>query len=304
MVITIFGDNEYLIKTELNKLTSGFKTKHGDLSVETFNSDSDLNRLSEAVNNIGLFSSDKLVILNELSGLKEFSESFESLLSNVPNSTSVIVVEPKLDKRLSLYKYLSTKTDFRNFSALEPNALNNWMADYVKSLGGSISLADARYLSERAGVNQLKLANEVDKLVLYDKNISRESIDLLTEDSYQNNIFQLIEAAFSGKAKTASKILINLRQQKIEPPQIIATLTWQLNLLAVVKFAEDLNPLQIAKDFKQKPFVINKARQLADQISQAKLKYIIEKLFKIDFNSKNINTDTDESLANFILELS
>ena len=105
---------------------------------------------------------------------------------------------------------------------------------------------DARYLVERVGTNQQLLANEIEKLALYDKDISKESIDLLTEETPQSTIFELLEAAFAGNHRKVQTLYAEQRAMKVEPPQIIALLAWQLHILAIIKTAGDRTPETIA----------------------------------------------------------
>ncbi|HSX47321.1 MAG TPA: DNA polymerase III subunit delta [Patescibacteria group bacterium] len=297
------GDNFFLLKAELKKIVEDFKVKNNDLAVINFDQDSDLDLIYQAVKTVDLLSENKLIILSELSLNKEFNQKIEEFLVDVPENITLILVEPNLDKRSVYYKTLSKNTEFKNFFTLTSDKTSYWINEYVKENGGSILPVDANYLSERAGLNQLKLKQEIDKLLLYSSNITKESINLLVEDDYKNSIFQLIDAAFSGKVNQALEILTNLRKQKIEPAQIIATLVWQINILAIVKFAQNKSIQQIATESNQKPFVINKSSYLASRINIPELKDIISKLLGIDIASKSLKFDSEEALKNFILEL-
>jgi DNA polymerase-3 subunit delta len=303
MLVTLSGDNDYLIKQELSTIVSDFKKANGDLAIESFESDSELSAINEAINNVNLLSPDKLIILRQLSDNKDFVGQIDKILEGLPSGTNLVLVEPNLDKRLSIYKTLVKLTDLKAFTSLKDNDELRWVVKYATDNKAKITNQDARHLIDRAGNNQLKLAHEIDKLLLYDSNITKETIDLLVEDNYQNNIFQLIDAAFSNKLNSALSILGNLRSQKIEPPQIIAMLAWQLNIISIIKYAGNKEPAEIAKDSKQNPFVINKNRAVANKISLDKLKRIANQLFTIDLSSKTNKTDVDEALLNFILEL-
>ncbi|MGC1177308.1 MAG: hypothetical protein WA843_04520, partial [Candidatus Saccharimonadales bacterium] len=167
----------------------------------------------------------------------------------------------------------------------------------------SLSTADARYLVERVGVNQQLVSNELEKLLLYDATISRKTIELLTDPAPQSTIFQLLEAAFAGNTKTVLKLYAEQRAQKVEPPQIIAMLAWQLHVLAIIKTAGDRSTDQIAQEARLNPFVVRKSQGIARSLSLADLKNLIADLLKIDIVTKRTTTDPDEALQHYLLKL-
>ncbi len=70
---------------------------------------------------------------------------------------------------------------------------------------------DAKYLVMRVGANQQTLSNELAKLLSYDKAITRQTIDLLTEQTPQSTIFELLDAAFAGNSKKAMELYAEQR---------------------------------------------------------------------------------------------
>ncbi len=148
------------------------------------------------------------------------------------------------------------------------------------------------------------LASELEKLLLYDPIITRQTIDLLTDPTPQSTIFQLLEAAFAGNSKQAIKLYKEQRSMKVEPLQIIAMLSWQLNVLAIIKTAGDRSTQDIAKQAKINPYVVSKSQGIARKLSLDELKSLIKDLLEIDIASKRTNIDIDEALQLYILKLS
>src|SRR5207302_5372047 len=103
-----------------------------------------------------------------------------------------------------------------------------WLSETAKARNATLNPSDASYLVERVGLNQQLLANELDKLLLYNPQITRSSIDQLTDPTPQSTVFQLLEAAFAGRTKQALDLYAEQRGLKVEPQQIIAMLAWQL----------------------------------------------------------------------------
>ncbi|HXR50083.1 MAG TPA: DNA polymerase III subunit delta, partial [Verrucomicrobiae bacterium] len=205
---------------------------------------------------------------------------------------------------LSYHRFLKKATGFREFPELDQNGLARWLTDMAKERNGSLSPGDARYLVERVGANQQLLANELEKLLLYNAKITRETIDLLTDPTPQSTIFQLLEAAFVGNKRRALELYAEQRALKVELPQIIAMLTWQLHILVIIKTAGDRSADDIAKEAKLNPFVIRKSEGIARNLTLAQLKQLIADLLKIDVRSKRESIDPDEALQHYLLNLS
>ena len=158
-------------------------------------------------------------------------------------------------------------------------------------------------VAERIGMNQQLLATELDKLLLYDPTITRTTIELLTEPAPQSTIFELIEAAFGGDSNRALALYRDQREQKVDPAQIIAMLTWQLRVLALIKTAARRSPDAIAKEAKLSPYVVRKSLPVAARIGLERLKQLITDLLSIDSRSKREHIDLDEALQQYLLTL-
>jgi len=305
MIKTLTGENSFAWQKILREQVDKFVAEFGDLALQRIDGEeAEFSTIQEALTSLPFLSNKKLVVLRSPSKNKDFLEHVEQVLANISETTDVIIIEPKLDKRLSYYKYLKSKTDFQEFNELDINGQSTWLLARAKQLGGSISSNDARYLAERVGLNQQLLGNEIEKLVLYNPAVTRQTIDLLTDETPQSTIFQLLEAAFSGNNRKALKLYQEQRALKVEPQQIVAMIAWQLHVLAIIKYAGDRSIDEIAKDSKLNPYVLRKSQAIADGLKLAELDYLVEQLLDIDAKSKSTSIDIDEALKNYLLRLS
>lgn len=293
-----------MLNVELRRLVNGFVKEYTDMGLERFDGEEvEYDRIREALESLPFLASKKMVVLRAPSANKEFVEKAEKLLAEVPETTDVIIYEPKLDKRSVYYKYLKKSTEYKEFNDLDEYGLSKWLVDRAKMGEGSISQSDAKYLVERVGSNQQLLDNELQKLLSYEPKISKQSIDLLTEPSPQSTIFQLLDAAFSGNNELMLKIYKEQRASKVEPQQIIAMLAWQLHILAIIKTAGDRSDEQIASEAKINPFVVRKSRNIIKEITLTKLKDLIINLTKLDLNLKTTTIDADDAVQAYLLNI-
>lgn len=301
MIVTLSGENYFLLNAELNKL----KAKLGDLGVQSINGrEVELQEVKLELSSYSLFSEKRLIILYEPSEIKGFEEFVTELEDITPDSTTVAIIEHTLDKRKSYFKYLQSNTDFKNFSKLNTPMLVSWAQKYATELGGKLSSTDANYLLDRAGDDQLLLSQEITKLILYSPTVTKDTIDIMTEQSTTSNIFELLDAAFSLNTKKALKMYGDQRIQKVEPQEILAMLSWQLNSLAVYMTSKNFDNSEILSKSSLSPFTLNKARQIATKISFGELKTLVRDLANLDLRSKSATYDLDEGLKNFIVGLS
>jgi DNA polymerase-3 subunit delta len=304
MITTLTGENDVARQTELQKIVADFVAEHTDMALERLDGEeASYERMHEAVQSLPFLSSKKLVVLRRPSANKEFTEQFEQFVGDIAETNDVLLVEPKLDKRLAYYKALKKHTEFHEFPVLDANGLMRFLGEYARSKGGALRPGEARLLIDRVGLNQLTLQHEVDKLLAYDLNITRDSIEQMTERTPQSTIFELLDAAFAGNTKRALAMYHEQRALKVEPQQIIAMLVWQLYILALVKTAGQRDSSAVAREAKLSPYTVQKSQNLARNITLPKLKKLVADLRTFDVRLKSEGLSADEVVQYYLLNL-
>lgn len=304
MISTLTGENDVERSAELRRMLAQFEAEHGDMAIERLDGEeASYERMLQAAQGLPFLAARKLVVLRAPGANKEFAEKFEDFPKEVAETNDVVIIEPKLDKRLSYYKQLKKLTEFQEYKVLDAHGLSRFAADYVKEQGGTLSAADARMLVERVGTNQSILRFELDKLLAHHPDITAKTIEMLTEKSPQSTIFDLVDAAFAGNTDRAMKLYDEQRSLKVEPQQIIAMLGWQLHVLAVVKTAKERSVDEIAREAKLNPFVVRKAQGLTRHIPFARLKELVTMLREFDVRTKSEGVIADDVVRYYLLQL-
>lgn len=304
MVVVLTGSNSFALKAELKKLIDDFEARHGEFGVERIDAaETELGRLIETVSSLPFLASRRLIILSDPSKNKLLGENIEQFLDAVSDTTDLIIIEAKFDKRLSLYKTLKKQTDLKEFNELDERAMSAWLASEAKERGGQISLADANYLLQRSGLNQMSLSNELDKLLAYEPEVTRQSIDLLIEPLPQGSVFDLLDAAFAGRRAKAMKLYEDQRRQQVEPQAIMGMIAWQLHVLAVVKFNDKGGPEAIASRSKLNPFVVRKTLGLSKNMTAQQVRNLIKRALELDIRLKSEQIDADDAVQHFLLTI-
>ncbi len=304
MIISLVGNNSFVIRQRLDQLISKFVEKYGELALEQFDGEEDeLQTTIDGLQSLPFLAKKKLVVVRNGGLNKEFAEAAEQIISSIGDSTDVIFYEPQIDKRTAYFKMLKSQTRFEEFSELDAHNLAKWLVEKAKNQGGQLGFADASYLVERLGTNQSLVANELEKLLIYNTHITHENIDLLIEPTPRSKVFDLLDAAFAGHKEQALRLYDEQRAQKVEPQAILAMIAWQLQQIAIAKMAGDRSVTEVSRDSGMKEYPLRKAKNLADKISDNELKKMVSEALDIDWRGKTTALDMDEALKTYIVSL-
>jgi DNA polymerase III subunit delta len=298
------GSNSFALKNELHKITTEFIKTYGDFGLERIEAaEIEFGRLLENVASLPFLAQRRMIILSDPSANKSINERIDNLIAAVADTTDLIIVEAKFDKRLTLYKTLKKKASVKEFAELDERVLPKWLVDEAKVRGGGLTLSDATYLVQRVGANQMALHNELDKLLTYQPVITRATVDLLTELEPQSSVFDLVEAVFSGNTKKAINLYQDQRKQQVEPQAIMGMLAWQMHILAVVKANEKLGPDGIASAAKLNPYVVRKTMYLTSSKSLRDIKDLVKRVLDLDIRLKSEAVDADEAIQHLLFTI-
>jgi DNA polymerase-3 subunit delta len=304
MVFSLTGNNTFALRNRLNDIVEMFTKEYGELALERIDAEEvEAQVILDALQNLPFLAAKKMVVVRNLSQNKEGAEKIEQIINAAKEDTDLILYESSIDKRTAYFKTLKSKTQLEEFSELDAHGLAKWLVEEAKKRGGELKAADAGYLVDRAGTDQALISNELDKLIIYNPKISRQNIDLLTDPLPQSKVFELLDAAFSGRKSRALELYEEQRAQKVEPQKILAMIAWQLQLLALTKYADGKSTAAIARDVGMNPYPISKAANLSHKLDEEKFNSMVKFACEIDLKSKTKTYDLDEALKTYITTL-
>lgn len=304
MISVYSGNNWFKIKQEIDLQIQKFLETNDRMNIERFNGlEADFNQIMGALTSVSLFTESKLVIIDTLSAQKKATENPGEFFSRIDDYTSLIVIEQTVDKRSIYYKYLKKLPGFKEFNQMDEASLAKWTIDYVSSKDGNIAPSDARYLVERVGVDQSNLENELIKLVQYNKQVTRDTIDLLTDELPTSTIFTLIETAFSGDLKKALQFYEEQRAMKVEPQAIFGMLVWQMHIVSVVSASKNKDISRLSSETGINSFVLGKAKRIADRLGKQGVIEFLDFMANIEKTSRSQTYDFDDAMRLAIVKL-
>jgi DNA polymerase-3 subunit delta len=302
MIVTFIGDNGHAREQAAKEFTASFVNLHGAVAVDKLaGEDIDMATLTEAVSTVPFLSARRLVVVRDLGSNKDLAENIETICKNVADTTDLIIVESHLDNRSKYLTNLKKVTEVREFTHLQGEELVTWVVEQAQKLKGQIARNVAVALIDRVGVNHQLLMNELAKLILFEPQITPETISQLTVRSPQSSVFAMLDSAFAGDTAKALKLYSEQRALGMEPIAILGMIIWQLHILNIVKSAGSINPNEIASEAKLSPFVVRKNLGTARRISSQKLEHLLDLTIETDKMLKQTSANDDDALQALIM---
>ena len=301
MILAFIGDNGHAREQAAREFIDGFIGVHGTVAVDKFNGDElDSATLSDAISSIPFLSERRLVVVRDLSVNKQLAEQIDTIAPVVADEVDFIIIEGHVDGRSKYLSSLKNVAEVREFTHLEGDELVGWLVSQAATAGGSLSPKVAAVLIDRVGTNQQLLANELNKLLLFNPNITIDSVTELTAYMPQSSIFAMLDAAFSGRIADALQLYNEQRVQGMEPQAILAMVVWQLHALTLVKAGHNLSVADIASQAKMSPFVVRKNQTNARRLSDHKLVQLLEQAIKTDRLLKTSRVNSDDAIQTLL----
>lgn len=299
MTILITGTNAYAIRQATKDLIAA----HPNASLERVDAEAlKPNDMPQLLSGASLFSSEKLVIIDELSRNKIIWSTLDELLTTVPDETTLLLIESSPDKRTRAYKWLQKNAEVRELKDLDERGATHWLQAEARSHAANLSPEVALYFVQYVGLDQWRLKGELDKLILAERPITKELIQDIAEPHPQATAFELLDAAFGGDQQTLERILAIVSRSE-DPYKFFGLLASQVFALAAVKAAGSRRPDEIAKDMALHPFVVRKLGSLASRLSQAQVDVIVEALANGDEQLKTTGAEPWSLIGRLLLSL-
>ena len=293
-----------MIDQELARIRDSFlKNQGAEMDIVYLNSDSISSEdLISRVSNYSLFGGKQLYILRRPFQIEGFEKEAAKIGEVIPDATMLVIVDPKTTDKSKQAKLLRSIGTVRVYNSVKGGQLERWIIDYVKEKGGKVDLSNARHLIERVGEDDLAVKSEIDKLMLYDKEISRETIDQLVDKSAQSVIFNLLDSAFTGHPKYACELYEDQIRSGAEPEYVLNMLAWQMSLIAACKTAKSRSVNDISSDMKISSYSLGKAMTQSSRLEITDIRRIIARLAEMDISSKTGEYELSEAIKNFLLD--
>jgi DNA polymerase-3 subunit delta len=245
-------------------------------------------------------------------GSREALERWRGLADyaqRMPDTTTLVLVDEELSGDSNpLLKALKSAGQVREFRALRPGAVLQWILERAQNQGIDISPAAARLLADLVGNNLWVLASELAKLAAYAQGRRIEGADVrsLVSEARQVNIFAMVDAIVERRAGVALRLLRQLKMAGAEGGYLLAMVVRQYRLIIQARemMTAGLSTREIGQQLGiASEFVLQKILDQAQRYSLSRLKAAYRRLLEADVGVKRGHYDEELALELLVHDL-
>ena len=196
----------------------------------------------QAADSMSIFSEKKIIDLRLPSGKPgtEGSKALVNYCARLPEDTLLLITAGKLEASAKKSKWLTTLEKQGVAIQVWPLAgadLVQWVQQRMQKRGLSTDKMGLRVIAGRVEGNLLAASQEIEKLyILYGPGqLSEQQIEEAVADASRYDVFNLVDAALSGRVERVLKILSGLQHEGIAAPIVLWALTREIRNLIHIK---------------------------------------------------------------------
>jgi DNA polymerase-3 subunit delta len=290
MIRFLYGENDYALTRAAGRLTDVFVEEHGVHSLAQYEGeDVQPKDLPQLLQGQSLFADAKLSVIRGASSNKVLWESLGDYLETA-GDVDLLLLESKPDKRTRTFKWLQKNAETKECKLLDERETISWLETEARRLGIECNHETARFLVHYSGTEQWRLHNDLTKLALAEKPLSKELITELIEPHPSASVFDLLDAILTGRKDDAQRLLEIVRAYE-DSYKFMGLFISQLYALAVCVVADHRPSQQIAKDAGIHPYVAQKTQNLARNVDKDRLVQIVDRVEECDAALKSTGGD-------------
>ena len=237
----LYGDEQFLI----DEAVKSIKSRVIEPATKDFNYDSfvapetQANRVREAAEQLPMMATKRLVIYRNVDALKDKQwEQLLSILENPFDTTSLVLVADKIDKRKKIFKTIAKTGIMVELKKPYDNQVPTWI-DYIGYLNEVKLKPDAvSALQQLVGTNLSEINNEVMKIRSYVNDrqvVELEDVLKVVSKARIDNVFSLTDAIARRDKSQALICLANLLENGQNEMGIMALIFRQIRIFTMLR---------------------------------------------------------------------
>jgi DNA polymerase-3 subunit delta len=238
----VAGDEPLLVQEALDAIRrkardDGFGSRELFVAATGF----DWRDLSAATGNLSLFAEKRVLELRLPTGKpgRQGAAAIIDMLQQSGDDLLLIVSAPKLDRSTAAAKWvksLDTEGALVQVWPIREGELPAWINGRMRAVGLTPDTDAVRLIADRVEGNLLAAQQEIEKLRLLHGAgpVSASQVDAAVADSSRFDVYKLVDAAVSGDARRALRVLGAVRTEGLEPVIVMWALTRELRMLATL----------------------------------------------------------------------
>ena len=237
------------------------------------------------------------------------AEMLAAYLERIPETTSIIFIDPAPNTSYKLYKTIARLGFILRCDTPDEAFLRSWAAGRFEEAGMAIDGRAMALFLEDAGTDMLKIRSESDKLIGYclgKSRITEDDVRAVCVTPVKDRIFDMISAVSKGNRPEAMSIYMDLRRLQTSPQAILTLLIRQYTqLLQAGELLQTMGDKEAAAALGINPWVFsNRLRPTLRGCSRIGLENALEACVRADEQYKNGKIAPDIAVEELIVKLS
>lgn len=292
MIYLLVGENVYARERECERIVDSRdnQTRDGD--------ELELHDLPDLLSGQTLFSSEQVIIIRGASNNKAVWEAIGERAGTLDETTTLILLESKVDKRTRAYKTLQKSAKIIScdpWSERDTRTAESWLqseasARNIPLSGGQIRDMVERAirpseLDEKAIIDQQLLATALEQLA-GQQQVTDDMIDAVLPPATHENVFALLSASIAGDIGRVQSMVRHLSAHQ-DGHRTLALLASQATNLAALVLAGGRSSDAVASDIGAHPYALRQLSGLARQLDRGQVTRIVDALATADERAKS-----------------
>jgi len=317
MNCVIYGEEKLIMEQKLTALKKKYEIKEENMNIITYwCHETPMSAIIEDALTPPFLSEYKMIIVKNpifLTTQKQKDTKEEDikmlmdyLKQDNPSTIFVIYHDQKnFDERKKIVKELRKTVQFIEVDKMDYHQLFKATHKAIQARQCTIEDDALDLFLSRMPNNLLEISQEVSKLCLYTKHITKETIDVMVVKKLEENVFELTKAILNKETAKSIQIYKDLKMNNEEPIKLIVLIANSIRLLYQVKLLDrkGYNDQEIAKMLSLNPYRLKYIRQDGKDFEIQELLEKLDELSQLDVDIKTGKIDRFKGLELFLIRM-
>lgn len=317
MNFVIYGEEKLLMEQRLATLKKQYQIRDEDMNFITYwCHETPMSAIIEDALTPPFLTEYKMIVMKNPMFLttqkqKEMNEQDIKMFMDYiaqDNPTTILVIyhdQKNFDERKKIVKELRKKVKFFEVGKMDHHQLYKATHQAIKARGCEIDNDALELFLSRMPNDLLEISQEVNKICLYDKHITKETIDVMVTKQVEENVFELTKAILNKEMGKGIQIYKDLMMNNEEPIKLIVLIANSMRLLYQVKLLDrkGYNDQEIGKILSLNPYRLKYIRQDGKDYELNELLEKLDELSQLDVQIKTGKIDRFRGLELFLIRI-
>lgn len=281
-VYLLYGEEDYLRKQYRDRLIRALADPEDTMNYHYFEGDHIVpEKLIDLAETLPFLAERRVIVVENSGFFSKAQDKLADYLAEMAETTVIIFVEKKVEKRGRLYKACKDAGYATEFVVQNEQTLKQWIIGRIQKEGKQITLRALDEFLERTGTDMENISTELEKLFCYTlekDDITSADVEEICIRQLNNRIFQMVDNVAVKKQKAALELYYDLIALKEEPAHILFLIVRQFNHLFQTKQLrkQGYDNKTIGEKLSIKEFAVKKCVTQASKFSFAEIQDILE----------------------------